>query len=205
MDWKCCIILFLWSHIQPPNSQFTFIFILYSLMFPRHPARLNWGTAGWVPTWVTSSWSTCARPCTRCCRTVWRPMCWTWSSDSGAVSPGVWWRRPHNWVRTALHIFLVFWQTGMTAVCLQEIGDILVMVTYLCVCVHQARPHVFSTACSQKWASTQSSQATAWDSTHLSSACLSKSFSLIPVYTVTVMNIFFSMMALILDGSLKWL
>lgn len=42
-------------------------------------------------------------------------------------------------------------------------------------CVHQARPHVSSTVCSQRWASTQSSPATPWDWTPSSSACSSKS------------------------------
>lgn len=69
-------------------------------MFLHDPTRLNWGTAGWAPTWVTWSWSTCARHCMRCCRTVWRPTYWTWSSASDGVSPGAWWRPPHSWVRS---------------------------------------------------------------------------------------------------------
>lgn len=84
------------------------------LSFPPWPhvslwlcARRSWGTAGWVPTWVTSSSSTCARLCTRCCRTDWRPTCWTWSSDSGAVSPGAWWRPPLSWVRMMMMVMMM--------------------------------------------------------------------------------------------------
>lgn len=95
-------------------SQFPDSFSFHFLCFSTTPARLNWGTAGWVPTWVTSSWSTCARHCMRCCRMVWRPTCWTSSSASGGVSPGAWWRPPHSWVRTLVYIFPVLCQTGMT-------------------------------------------------------------------------------------------
>lgn len=54
----------------------------------------------------------------------------------------------------------------------------------------QARPHVFSTACSQRWASTRSSRATAWDWMLSSSACSSESFHLLlfsfSVYTLSL-------------------